>query len=452
MNTKVLLDTKQSPLSLDYADWVSTLPESEIRRLLRFSPKYYFGGGKPGILPIETFHQIIEEIILEEKILLQEKSTRVLDKYNYGATEGSIALRTVLAKRLKKRDHVSCVVEDVIITTGSQQILYAINDCLITPGDIILTTRPAYLGYLLPAEKLGAKIITLPSDEGGLIPEFIDIAIALCQKEFGRTPKILYTIPYSDNPKGTTLSSKRKRQIIDIVFGYNDILIVEDAAYKEIQFGKQGNNIHPLKEYDFDNQRIAYLSTSTKEAASFRIGYSVLPEDLRQAIIKAKGYYDLCSSEFVQAILARYYEKYIDLQLPLIRRGYEDRCKAMLYAIEDHLPNGYFSKPTGGFFIWYETANKSFDTLKFVQKSIDKDVAYVPGSAFYPQDGYSVTEESKLIRCERPTNTMRLGYSLLSPEMIAKGIKLLGRLLKMETRFRIPSSSSSFFNKGSFII
>ncbi|MFX1283239.1 MAG: PLP-dependent aminotransferase family protein [Promethearchaeota archaeon] len=452
MNSSILHKGDQSPFSFKFAGWVEKLPESEIRRLLRFSPKYYFGGGKPGILPIETFHKILEDIISEEKILLQQKSIAVLSKYNYGATEGNFKLRSVLAKRLKKRDHVSCSSEDVLITTGSQQILYAINDCLVTPGDIILTTRPTYLGYLLPAEKIGAKIVTLPSDDGGLIPEFLDVAISLCQKEFGRPPKILYTIPYSDNPKGTTLSSKRKKQIVDITFGYNDILIVEDAAYKEIQFGNQVNTIHPLKEFDSDNQRIAYLSTSTKEAASFRIGYSVLPEELRQAIIKAKGYYDLCSSEFVQAILARYYEKYIDLQLPLIRRGYEDRCKAMLYAIENYMPNGSFTKPTGGFFIWYETASQNIDTLKFVQTAIDKGVAYVPGSAFYPQTGYSVTEESKLVRCERPTNTMRLGYSLLSPEVIAKGIKLLGRLLKMETRHNIPSISSSFFDKGSFII
>lgn len=429
MNTSGVLQTKHPPLSLKYADWVNKLPESEIRRLLRFSPKYYFGGGKPGILPIETFHRIMEDIISDDRILIQKKDSSVLEKYNYGATEGNINFRTILAKRLKKHDHVSCDADDILITTGSQQTLYAINDCLITPGDIILTTRPTYLGFLLPAEKLGATIVTLPSDDGGLIPEFIEDAIELCKTKFGKVPKILYTIPYSDNPKGTTLSPKRKKQIIDIVFCYNDLLIVEDVAYKEIQFRQNGNYIHPLKENDPDNQRIAYLSTSTKEAASFRVGYSVLPENLRKAMIKCKGYYDLCSSEFVQAILARYYEKYIDINLPLIRQGYEKRCKAMIRAITEFMPNGSFTKPTGGFFVWYETSNPIFDSLKFIQTSIDKGVAYVPGSAFYPQHGYSITEETKLIPLEIPTNAMRIGYSLLSPEMITEGIKLLGRIL-----------------------
>ena len=443
MTSNALLKAKHSPFPFKYANWVEKLPESEIRRLLRYSPKYYFAGGKPGLLPVDTFHQIMEDIIAEERILLKQKNSQVLNKYNYGATEGNAELRAILAKRLSKRDHISCSAEDILITTGSQQTLYAINDCLINPGDIILTTRPTYLGFLLPAEKLGATIVTIPSDDGGLVPEFIDDAMSLCQQKFGRRPKILYTIPYSDNPKGTTLSAKRKKQITDTVFSYNDLLIIEDVAYKEIQFGKTGNYIHPLKESDPENQRIAYLSTSTKEAASFRMGYSVLPEGLRNAMIKAKGFYDLCSSELVQAILARYYEKYIDLTLPLIRQGYEERCKAMIKALKEHMPDGSHTNPTGGFFVWFETANQDFDSQSFVQESIEKGAVYVPGFAFYPHFGYAVTEESKLVRLKRPTNAMRLGYSLLSPDMIREGIKLLGDLLKMETR-KITKHSSSF--------
>lgn len=443
MKKQVILNTPKTPLSLQYADWVSKLPESEIRRLLRFSPKYYFGGGKPGILPIETFHNIVEDIIEEERALLKQKASKVLDNYNYGATIGNIELRKILAKRLKKRDNVSCTSEDIVITTGSQQILYALNDALIRPGDIILTTRPTYLGFLLPAEKLGATLVTLPSDNGGLIPEFIDDAIKLCKKNLGKTPKVLYTIPYSDNPKGTTLSSKRKRLIVDTVFDSNDLLIVEDAAYKEIQFTKGNYSIKPMKRFDIENQRIAYLSTSTKEAASFRMGYSVLPEELRKAVVKAKGYYDLCSSEFIQAILAKYYDQYIDHQLPLIRQGYEERCETMIHAIEEFMPNGSFTKPTGGFFVWYETSNQKFDSLKFVQKAIDNGVSYVPGVAFYPQNGFAITEDSEFVRCERPTNSMRLGYSLLSPKLITKGIKLLGKILSNELRSFYPWNSTT---------
>ncbi|NPD88591.1 MAG: PLP-dependent aminotransferase family protein [Asgard group archaeon] len=423
----MVLEINPKNLEISFADWVEKIPESEIRRLLRYSPKYYFGGGKPGLLPVQTFHKIIEEIVVDEKKLLRENSTRSLDNYNYGKTEGNDDLREVLAQRLNRKDKVNCTKDDLVITTGSQQILYALNDVLIRPGDIILVPRPTYLGFLRPAEKMGAKIITLPTDENGMITEYIDVAIKLCKKEFGRNPKVLYVLPYSDNPKGTTLSNKRKQEIIDTVFPHNDILIIEDAAYKEIQFDDK--EYHPLKEHDTENQRIAYLSSTTKEAASFRLGYHVLPDRIRDAVIKAKGYYDLCTSEFTQRIASKYYEKHIDEQIPIIQQGYKLRRDAMVKAVDEFMPEGIFTLPTGGFFVWYETKDKAFDSKIFVEEALENGMSFVPGYSFFPSTGYSITEENSLIHGKTSTNTMRLGYSLLSPELITEGIEKLGDLM-----------------------
>lgn len=410
------------------AEWVDRIAESEIRRLLRFSPQYYFGGGKPGIIPVETFHRIISEIISEEQQMLKQNSGSVLDNYNYGKTQGNDELREILANRLQNRERVNCSKDDVVITTGSQQILYALNDILLKPGDIILTTRPTYLGFMVVAEKLGATIVTLPSDINGLMVEYLDDAIELCLKRFGKTPKMLYLVPYSDNPKGTTLPTRRKKMVLDSILPREDILLVEDAAYKEIQFGD--TKYVSMKESDPENERIAYLSTTTKEAASFRLGYSVLPEWLKNNVVKAKGFYDLCTSEWVQKIAARYYEKYIDKQIPLLQKGYKVRRDAMINAIEEYMPEGFFTKPTGGFFVWYETEKTNFDTKKFVNCAIKKGVSYVPGYQFFPSKGFAITEESELISYTGPTNTMRLCYSLLKPEEITKGIELLGNMLK----------------------
>jgi 2-aminoadipate transaminase len=421
------LKIRSKKLKLDLADWVEKIPESEIRRLLRYTPKYYFGGGKPGILPVSTFHEIIEEIVSDEKELLEQDSVKALNNYNYGKTEGNDDLREILSQRLNKKDRVNCTEDDLVITTGSQQILYALNDVLIRPGDIILVPRPTYLGFLRPAEKLGARIVTIPTDENGMLTEYLDSAIELCRKELGKNPKVLYVLPYSDNPKGTTLSNQRKKEIIDTIFPHDDILIIEDAAYKEIQF--EDKEYRPLKEHDTENQRIAYLSSTTKEAASFRLGYHVLPSQIRSAVIKVKGYYDLCTSEFTQRIASKYYEKYIDEQLPIIRQGYKLRRDAMVKAIEEYMPEGTFTHPTGGFFVWYETQNKDFDSKRFVEFSLEKGISFVPGYSFFPLSGYSLTKENCLTPSENYTHTMRLGYSLLSPELIAEGMEKLGDLL-----------------------
>jgi len=425
MRTLNQIKTLNKPV-VKTADWVNALPESEIRRLLRFNPKYYFAGGKPGVLPVKCFHQIIQEIIAEEDMFLDNESEHALDNYNYGMTEGNQKFREVLAKRLKTRDRVRCTADNLVITTGSQQILYAINDALIRPGDIILTTRPTYLGFLMPAQKMGAKVVTLPSDEKGLQPEYIERAIDSCKREFGKVPKILYVIPCSDNPGGTTLTDKRKQQIADAIFEKYDILIIEDVAYKEIRFDDKP--FRGIKEKDEDNKYVAYLSTTTKEAASFRAGYSVLPNFLREAVVKGKGYYDLCTSEWVQKILTIYYEKYIDIQLPAIRNGYRARRNAMVSALDDYLAYGEYNTPEGGFFVWYKHKKEDFDAKKHLTYAIMEGVSYVPGESFYPINGHAITDDSKLVPCKIPRDSMRLGYSLLSPEMIREGIEQLSRI------------------------
>jgi len=429
--------------SIQFADWVTRTSESEIRRLLRFSPRYYFAGGQPGIVPISIFHEIIERILSQEKELIKENNHLMLSNYLYGKTEGNLGLRKILANRLQSYDGLDGVTSSMVtITTGSQQMLYSLCDSLLNPGDIILTARPTYLGFVQPAEKLGGNIVTIPSDDQGIIPEFIPEAFKACYKKFRKTPKLLYCIPYSDNPKGTTLTSKRKNAIFDYANDL-DFLIIEDAAYKEIQFDSA--KYFPIKRLDKDNERIAYLSTTTKEAAAFRIGYSILPLEIRENVIKAKGFYDLCSSEWVQAILAIYYEEYIDKILPEIRLAYKSRQETMVKAIKKYLP-GRTTQPTGGFFVWFETNEQSFNSSQFIESSIKNDVMYVPGAVFFPKYGHDFKTDCSLIPSNPKLNSMRLGYSLLEPNEITNGIKHLGSLLDthLSKKRKIKLNRSSF--------
>ena len=420
------MESKKKNLHFTFSEWVTRIPESEIRRLLRFTPKYYFAGGKPGVIPVPTFHTIIQELLNEEKQMLIEKKIASLAHYNYGPTEGNQQLREVLARRLNHRDGLSNIEDsDILITTGSQQSLFALCDTIISPGDILLTTRPAYLGFLQTAEKAGGIIITLPSDQQGMITDNIPSAIDLCRRKFGKSPKVLYSVPYSDNPKGTTLPMNRKEAIIDYSIDF-DYLVVEDMAYKEIQF--DSNKISPMKKLDPSNERVAYLSTTTKEAASFRIGYSVLPTQIYNEVVKAKGIYDLCSSEWVQAIITRYYEKYIDKALPDIIKEYKKRRDAMSSAINENL-DGEATKPTGGFFIWFKTADDKFDSTKFIDIALANDISYVPGATFFPLKGFNYNENKELSECKPEYNVMRLSYSFMTPEMIKEGIHKLGKLI-----------------------
>lgn len=415
-----------------FADWTTKVSESEIRRLLKYNVKYYFGGGKPGALPLSTFTRIIGSIVDHQNELLSSKKPQaVVDAYNYGPTQGLSSLRNLLGKRMQQRDQIpypgNNPGDGVIITTGSQQALYAVLDVLINPGDVILTSKPAYLGFLGPATKLGANIIGVPTDMEGLIPEYITPAIEQAQKLYNKTPKLLYIVPDSDNPKGTTLPEKRRKEIYELAVTH-DFLIIEDAPYKEIQF--DGVRYPPIKSYDDENSHVVYLCSTSKEAAVFRIGYSMVPLPILDNMQKLRGYLDLCPSTFNQLIIEEYYRTYIDDVLPQNLEIYKNRCQAMCAAMDATFPSGIRSSPTGGFFVWWES-NGKIDTSKFLMEVvIPNNIIYTSGAAFYPTTGSSLNPDSHLLE---PTliehNTMRLSFSYLKATDIDEGIRRLGNLL-----------------------
>ncbi len=419
----------------DFATWTKLLPPSEIRALLEYKVKWNFGGGLPGALPIDTLADILVEISEENKKDFQEgRYGKAISLWNYGPTGGQEFCLRVLAERLRRIDHLTLDKEtgwkDVVLTAGSQQALYAILDTMIDPGDVILTPSPAYLGFLAPAFKMGAEIVTIPTDLDGIIPEYVEKAIPLAEKKFGKKPEILYVVPDSDNPKGTTLPWKRRKALFDIAEEY-DLLIIEDQAYKEIQF--KGELIDPIKSLDKKNNRVAYLRTTSKEAAVLRMGYSVLPTGLKDEVLKDKGYLDLCSPTILQKIMAIYYEKYIDKVLPECLKTYQKNSEAMLKGIEETFPDGKHTKPNGGFFVWYES-EKMFNSKQFlINTAIPNDIMFVPGAAFYPIKGWSFnTDGNQLVSSVAKTNTMRLGFSYNKADEIYEGITHLGKLLTKE--------------------
>ncbi|NHJ02029.1 MAG: PLP-dependent aminotransferase family protein [Candidatus Heimdallarchaeota archaeon] len=406
------------------AEWTNFVPESEIRRLLLTQVKYYFGGGKPGSLPIETFKKIMYQLADE----LDEDGINIL---NYGPTSGISSLKKVLFDRMKRVDGINIPngLDDILISTGSQQMLYGLLDILLRPHDIVIMARPSYLGFVVPVTKLGGDVLTVPSDMDGLIPEHVESAVTLSEKKFNRTPKAIYVVPDSDNPKGTTLPEKRRKQLYEIAVQH-EILLIEDAAYREIQFSKIPP---PIKQYDKENEWVAYLRTSSKEAAVLRLGYSVLPPQMMDPMIKDKGYLDLCTPTLNQKILEIYYSRFIDEVLGYNLKVYEERCDIMRKVIDEYFPtNGMRTNPTGGFFFWYQMKSEAFDSAKFMEEvAIPNDVLYVPGQAFYPIKGYSVSSDGSKMQGNRiKTNGMRLSFSFTTPDIITEGMERLGKLLQ----------------------
>lgn len=413
------------------ADWTKKIPESEIRRLLKNKTKYYLAGGLPGNLPTKVFPKILEEL----SEYYEEDEKRVINEFQYGMTAGAKGLREVLAERLHTKDKISCISgkqdwEKMLITTGSQQATYLVLDILVNPGDIVITPSPAYLGFVTAVVKIGGTVVTAPTDELGLIPEFVEDTIVKAEKELGKKVKLLYVVSDSDNPKGTTLPYERRKALYDLAEKYN-IFILEDEAYKEMQFTER---IPPIKSLDKDNEWVIYVSSTSKEAAPLRIGYSLLPEHLHLEAEKSKGYIDLCTPTLTQRVAEIYYAKYIDSYLPEIVQKYKTQKDVAFKALQETFPEGDYTNPTGGFFIWWQAPGEkaySFDIGKFNQDVLlPNDVLVVPGAAFYPPVGHSYDLETRtIIPLKIIKGGMRIGFSFLKPELLDEGVRKLGELL-----------------------
>ena len=414
------------------ANWTQEVPESEIRRLLKNKTKYYLAGGLPGNLPTKIFPKILRELA----DYYDSDPQNVIDEFQYGRTAGFPGFRKVLAERIHKRDGIDIIRgeedwEKVLITTGSQQAVYLALDILINPGDLVITPSPAYLGFVTTVVKVGGHVVTAPTDADGLIPEYVEDTIVKAEKEFGEKVKILYVVEDSDNPKGTTLPFKRREQIFNIAEQY-DVIVIADSAYKEIQFEKRTPS---MKTLDKDNKTVIYTSSTSKEAAPLRLGYSILPDVLLLEAEKSKGYIDLCTPTITQRIAEIYYKKYIDEELPLIVKKYKEQKDVAYKALIETFPEGDFTNPTGGFFLWWQPKGEeayTFDVRKFNQKVLHpNEILVVPGAAFYPPHGHSYEPESREIEPLKVIKGgMRIGYSFLPKDMIDVGVRKLGDLLK----------------------
>jgi 2-aminoadipate transaminase len=232
----------------------------------------------------------------------------------------------------------------------------------------------------------------------------------------GILPKFIYAVPNFQNPSGETISLSHRKELLDIASEY-DFLIVEDDPYGELVF--EGKMIPPIKSLDTKG-RVIYMSTFSKILApGFRLGWVVASKEVLDKFVLAKQATDLCTNVFSQFIAYEYVAGgYLDKQVEYIKKLYKQKRDIMLESIKKYFPPGVkWTMPKGGMFIWINLP-KSIDTRLMFQKALTKKIAYVVGEAFFPEGGNY--------------HSMRLNFSYSEDEIIRKGIKRLGEVIKEE--------------------
>src|SRR5664280_78273 len=386
-----------------------SLKRTAIREILKHMQKpgmISFAGGLPApqTFPVNDLREIIDEIL--------EKDGP--ESLQYGTTEGDPLLRKMLVER-HNRQGLKLDIENLIITTASQQALDLIAKVFLDPDDCVICGLPSYLGGINAFTLYGAKLKGITLDENGMKPDELEENIIIL-KELGQKIKFIYVIPDFQNPSGITIPESRRLKIIEIADKYN-LLIVEDSPYREVRF--EGEPQRLMYELDTTGRVITLFTFSKIFAPGFRVGWVIGHPEILDKLVMAKQTADLCTSAFVQRIIARYMEKgLLEKNLKKTIALYRERRTHMISCFRKYMPEGVsWTEPQGGLFL-FVTLPSSLDTDELFKKALEKNVAFVAGSSFFCNNSGH--------------DTMRINFSFSNKEEIETGVKRLSEVIREE--------------------
>jgi 2-aminoadipate transaminase len=377
---------------------------SIIRALLKLvqqSDIISFAGGTPDaqLFPKELLADLASQVIRNQGPLALQ----------YGETIGWKPLREAIAQYLNNQG-INCTLENILITTGSQQGLFLASTILLDPGDTVMVEEPSYLGGLLCLKNFFAKLLPIACTETGIRPDELNAQLTSPTTD---KPKLLYTIPTFQNPGGSTLPENYRIKLLEVARRH-DFLIIEDNPYGELNFTNK--SIRSIKSFDTDG-RVVYLGSFSKIGApGMRLGWVCADPTLIARMTMAKETTDVCTDVLSQAIAANFFAQgYLPAHIQTLIQTYQKRRDAMIAAIQNYFPKDiWYNRPLGGFFIWAGLP-KGFNTIELFQQALAAKVAYVVGSAFYIHD-------------QQGLNTLRLTFCAVDEAKITEGIRRLGQV------------------------
>lgn len=394
-----------------FAERALKMRSSVIRDMLALTERpdvISFGGGLPGpqVFPIERFKKACCRVLDENGELALQ----------YGSTEGYRPLREWIASQARQYG-VKVGIDNVLITNGSQQALDLIGRVFINPGDLVATESPTYVSALQAWRVYGARFISAPSDEHGLVVENVEEILK-------QRPRFLYVLPNFQNPSGTTLTLERRKQLVELAQRYQ-IPILEDDPYYPLRYeGESLPRIITLESAaqpesdNVYNGNVIYTSTFSKLLSpGIRLGWVIGPAPVIRKLSVAKQSVDLNTSVFVQMVANEIGRSgFLDEHIQIIRACYMERRDMMLETMAEMFSSdAVWTRPEGGMFLWCRI-REDIDASEVFKTAIQQNVAFVPGEPFFPNGGGK--------------NTMRLNFSFCTPETIREGITRLGRVLK----------------------
>lgn len=359
-----------------------------------------FAGGLPApeLFPVKEMKAAVDKVFEEHG----------QEAMQYGAAKGVTALREVIQQHVKEKENVDSELDNVLVTTGSEQALDLVGKAFVDPGDTVLVEQPTYLCALDVFRSYGANFASVEMDEDGMKMDALEEAL-----KANPNTKLIYTVPNFQNPTGRTMTEERRKQLAELAEKY-DVYVLEDNPYGEIRFA--GQHVPAVKSFD-KSGHVFYMSTFSKTLApGFRLGWLVADRAVVNKLTVLKQSADLHTDNLAQFAVAQFFaDNDVDAHVKEISALYGKRKDLMLEGIKKYFPEGVkYTDPEGGMFLWVEVPGVD-DTVELFKECLEHDVAFVPGDPFFAG--------------EVQPGAFRLNYSNMKEDQIEVGLKRLGAAL-----------------------
>ena len=292
--------------------------------------------------------------------------------------------------------------KNLLPLSGSTQGVDLVCKAFLNQGDVVLTENPTFLGNMQTLRLYQQRLVPVESDDGGLIMDALEAAV----KE--HHPKMLYCIPNFQNPTGRTLAPDRRVKIAALAETYG-FLVIEDDPYRDLRYDGQAQ---PTIKRDDKTGHVVYMGSFSKLVSpGMRVGYMVAHEDIITKCAIGKQGSDLHTPLLTQAIIDQFLRRgLLKPHLEAILGPYREKLHAMLSELKAFPEGTRYTTPEGGLFVFCTLPEGCNATERF-QEAVDRGVAYVPGTHFYPEGGHH--------------NTLRLNFSNSTLEQIHTGMGIL---------------------------
>lgn len=386
-----------------FSDRVSNLKPSAIREIFKYAAdpevvSLSAGNPSPDAFPAKAIEEISAKVLAEDPI-------KVLQ---YSVSEGYTPLRKHLMEYMQKEHNTGSENDDILITTGAQQIMDLCAKALVNEGETVIVEAPSFIGSLNTFRSYNAKLVGVTVEPDGMNTDELEEKL-----KANPDTKFIYTIPNFQNPSGVTMSLEKRKKVYELAKKYG-VLIIEDNPYGDLRYS--GEYVPNIKSFDTEGIVIYAGSMSKVISPGIRVAYCICPKPIFQKLVVCKQGNDVHTNIWAQYVCDEFITKYdFNAHLAMLRNIYTKKAQFCMDLLDKYCaPAITYNKIDGGLFIWCDL-DKRIDMPQFCKDAVIKKVCVVPGNAF-------LTDENE--EC----HSFRINFSTPTDEQLEKGIKILGKL------------------------